>query len=167
MNYQITKNQHYVPQCLLKHFSYLQKSKKKINIFDITKASVRYNQQLTKVFSQNYFYDKDNSVETILSDKIESPASTIIDEIVKDDFSILSSPENWIHLLKFISTLIHRTPEAEEKLLSFIQTNFQSFAKELLRLNNFPSEASPPFINFESRDGFVSLITLQARGNAS
>lgn len=165
MNYQSTKNQHYVPKCLLKNFCYLNKNKKKINIFDVVNRTVRYNQAIKNVFSQNYFYGKDtsidDSVEAILANKIEDPASTIIDEIIQGNLSILDSPENKIHLLKFVSTLIHRTPEAKEGMLSFIQTGFQSFSKELLRLNNFPSEARPPIVSFKDTDVFAAFSTLQ------
>ena len=159
MSYQSTKNQHYVPQCLLKHFGYLNKNKKKINVFDAINKTVRYNQAINNVFSQNYFYGKDisidDSVEAILANKIEAPASSIIDKIIQGDLSIISSPESKIHLLTFVSTLIHRTPEAKEGMLSFIQTGFQSFSKELLRLNDFPPEVRPPIIGRVSSSYFV------------
>ena len=166
MSYQSTKNQHYVPQCLLKHFCYLNKNKKKINVFDAVNKTVRYNQAINNVFSQNYFYGKDisidDSVEAILANKIEDPASSIIDKIIQGDLSIISSPESKIHLLTFVSTLIHRTPEAKEGMLSFIQAGFQSFSKELLRLNDFPAEVNPPIIGFKDTDVFAAFSTLQA-----
>lgn len=166
MNYQSTKNQHYVPQCLLKNFCYLNKNKKKINIFDVTNRTSRYNQAIKNVFSQNYFYGKDtsidDSVEAILANKIEDPASPIIDEIIQGNLSILDSPENKIHLLKFVSTLVKRTPEAKEGMRSFMQTGFQSVSKELLRLNDFSPEIRPPIISFKDTDVFAAYSTLQA-----
>ena len=61
-NLQVTKNQHYIPQCLLKQFSKDDKGIRKINIFDVKQLSFRNRQSIKNVFSQNYFYDKDNSV---------------------------------------------------------------------------------------------------------
>jgi len=43
MTEQITKNQHYVPRLLLNHFGYDVKKIKRINIFDMTRGTVRYN----------------------------------------------------------------------------------------------------------------------------
>ena len=92
-NQQVTKNQHYIPQCLLKQFSKDDKGIRKINIFDVKKLSFRNRQSIKNVFSQNYFYDKDNSVENILSSIIESPNSPVIDSIIRGEVNIISDSE--------------------------------------------------------------------------
>ncbi len=100
---QITKNQHYVPQCLLKHFGCDAKKSNKINVFDIDRSTVRYNQSIKEVFSQNYFYDKDNLIENFIANQIESPASKIIDAIVSENFNIIS--EDILTLHRFINPI--------------------------------------------------------------
>ncbi|MDJ0798659.1 MAG: DUF4238 domain-containing protein [Calothrix sp. MO_167.B12] len=174
MNKQVTKNQHYVPQCLLKHFSWDDRNLKRINIFDTVRSTTRYNQAIKEVFSRNYFYDRDNSVEDLLGNEIESPASPIIDEIIEgniDDLLNFSGNkssdkkfiENKFKLVKFIICLLYRTPEAREKSLSSIQTHIQSIVRELLRQNNFdPEEASKGYLNVEDKSSLGSLITLQS-----
>ena len=123
---QITKNQHYVPKCLLKFFCWEDKKINKTNVFDIPRSSFRYSQSIENICSQNYFYDKDNMVENILSQKIEDPAAALISSIVHHDTAVLDSLENWICLLTFVSTLLSRTPKTKDKANSIIQTNIQS-----------------------------------------
>jgi hypothetical protein len=157
---QRTINQHYVPQCLLKHFCKNIKNVERLNIFDIARSHIRYNQSIKENFSQNYFYDKDNSIESLLSQKVESPAAIVIDKIVSGQLDILD--EDRPALLKFISALLFRTPEARAKALSFINSFFESMVEKLLSLNGFdPNEASKGWIQPKDPSDLVSLITLQ------
>lgn len=159
MSKQITKNQHYVPQCLLKHFGCDAKKGKRINIFDIERSVVRYNQSVKEVFSQNYFYGKDNEVENFLAKKIEEPASKVLDKIVDGDFNIVS--EDASILRRFILSLFYRTPEASERVSGFVNSQLESMVRELLSLNGFdPEAASAGRFNFY-QDRLASLITVQ------
>jgi len=159
----ITKNQHYVPQCLIKHFSWEEKKDKyKVNIFDTIQEFTRYNQSIKNVCASNYFYGKDNRVENILSEKIETPVSPLIDSILKDNFSILKLEQNWMNLLKFISTLLFRTPQSRNKVTSHIQKQAQSWSRELFRLNNIdPEEAERVSLNINEPETLVSWATLE------
>jgi hypothetical protein len=85
---QVTKNQHYVPQCLLRYFGYDVRRKRKLNVFDTTRSVARYNQSVKEIFSQNYFYGKDNEIENFLAEKVEGPASKILEKIVNGDCEI-------------------------------------------------------------------------------
>lgn len=159
---QVTKNQHYVPQCLLKFFSWEDKKERKTNIFDIPRDSFRYSQSIKNICSQNYFYDKDNMVENILSEKIETPVAPLISSIVHHDVTALDSPENWMRLLIFVATLLSRTPKAMDKMDSVIQTNIQSFSRELLRLNGMDSRnADGVRLKINDEAALISLLTLQ------
>ncbi|MBD2313495.1 DUF4238 domain-containing protein [Desertifilum sp. FACHB-1129] len=159
MSKQITKNQHYVPQCLLKHFCFDAKKGKKINIFDIERSVVRYNQSVKEVFSQNYFYGKDNEVETFMAENIEGSASKVLDKIVDGDFTIVD--EDVLTLHRFILSLFYRTPEASERVSGFVNSQLESVVRELLSLNGFdPEEASAGRFNFY-QDRLASLITVQ------
>jgi len=158
----ITKNQHYVPQCLLKFFSWEDKKTRKTNVFDITRVSFRYDQPIKNICSQRYFYDTDNMVENILSEKIEAPAAPLISSIVHHDTTVLDSPENWIRLLIFISTLLSRTPKVIDRMDSIIQTNIQSISRELLRLNGMDSRnADGVKLKINDEAPLISLLTLQ------
>lgn len=159
MSKQITKNQHYVPQCLLKHFGFDAKKEKKINVFDIERSVVRYNQSVKEVFSQNYFYGKDNEVETFMAENIEDSASKVLDKIVNGDFTIVD--EDVLTLHRFILSLFYRTPEASERVSGFVNSQLESVVRELLSLNGFdPEEASAGQFNFY-QDRLASLITVQ------
>lgn len=159
MSKQITKNQHYVPQCLLKHFGCDARKGKKINVFDIERSVVRYNQSVKKVFSQNYFYGKDNEVETFMAEKVESPASKILDKIVDGDFNIVD--EDVLTLHRFVLSLFCRTPEASKRVSGFVNSHLESTVRELLSLNGFdPEEASAGRLNF-CQDRLASRITVQ------
>ncbi|MDG2990486.1 DUF4238 domain-containing protein [Candidatus Synechococcus calcipolaris G9] len=159
---QITKNQHYVPQCLLKFFSWEDKKERKTNVFDIPRYSFRYSQSIKKICSQNYFYDTDNMVENILSQKIEAPTAPLISSIVHHDTTVLDSSENWIRLLIFVSTLLSRTPKVMDRMDSIIQTNIQSISRELLRLNGMDSRnADGVKLKIDDEAPLISLLTLQ------
>ncbi len=162
MNKHITINQHYVPQCLLKHFGWnAKRGVKRINIFDIARLNVRYNQLVENVFSQNYFYDKDNLIEKFLSLKIEAPASRVINEIVAGNFDVIEIEDNQSILLKFISSLLCRTPEARKKTIEFVNTQLESIVREGLRLNGFdPEEASKGYFEFQDPSRLVSYMVL-------
>lgn len=159
MNEQITKKQHYVPQCLLKNFGFGTKKRKKINVFDIERSVIRYDQPVKEVFSQNYFYDKDNKVENFMAENIESSASKVLDKIVDGDFTVVD--EDVLALHRFILSLFYRTPEASERASGFINSQLESIVRELLSLNGFdPEEASAGQFNFH-QDQLASLITVQ------
>ncbi|MGB5962604.1 MAG: DUF4238 domain-containing protein [Coleofasciculaceae cyanobacterium] len=165
MNKQITSNQHYVPQSLLCHFGWKSKKNKKrndrINIFDIARLTVRYNQAIAGAFSQNYFYDKDNLIEDFLGTKIEDPASIVINEIVNGNDDIIEIEDNQSILLKFISSLLCRTPEARKKVIALVNTQVESIVREGLRLNGFdPEEASKGHFEFQDYRNLASYITL-------
>jgi hypothetical protein len=174
MKKQITKKQHFVPRCLLKHFT--QDNEKTINIFDINKYQLRTDQKISEVFYQNYFYDRDNEVEDTLA-TIESDASPLIDKIIKENKSLLEyidldtsdqhiktiehKMENKIKLLMFINLLWSRTPVAQEKAIAGLQAHVQSISKELLRLNHFnPDEAKKTSLEIENESGIISSIAL-------
>jgi Protein of unknown function (DUF4238) len=161
-NKQITKNQHYIPQCLLKHFSKDDKGVRKINIFDVKRSSFRNSQSIKNVFSQNYFYDKDNSVESILGNIIESPNSLIIDSIIRGETNIVRESVNWLNLLKFIAVLCSRTPQARDLLISFTNQHLISFSKELFRLNDIdPKKADNLSIKIQDQSSWASVSALQ------
>lgn len=158
MSKQITKKQHYVPQFLLKHFACDGSNGKKINIFDMDRSDMRYGQPVEKVFSQNYFYDKDNQVENFLAEKIEGPASIVVNKIVSGNFNIIS--EDLLTLHRFILSLFFRTPEATERVSGFVNSHLESIVREGLSLNGFdPEEASAGKFNF-NQDILASQITL-------
>ena len=162
MNKQITKNQHYVPQCLLKHFCFDAK-KGKINVFDIERSVVRDNQSVKEVFSQNYFYGKDNKVETFMA-KIEGSASKVLDKIVAGDFTIADEDVLTLHM--FILSLFQRTPAATKRVIEFVNSYLESVVRELLIFNGFdPKEASAGRLNFD-QDKLASEITVQGVVNA-
>ena len=161
-NQQVTKNQHYIPQCLLKQFSKDDKGIRKINIFDVKQLSFRNRQSIKNVFSQNYFYDKDNSVENILSSIIESPNSPVIDSIIRGEVNIISDPINWLNLLKFIAVLCSRTPQARDLLISFTNQHLISFSKEFFRLNGIDQKkANSLSLNIKDQSSWASISALQ------
>ncbi|GCL40281.1 hypothetical protein SR1949_54170 [Sphaerospermopsis reniformis] len=103
----ITINQHYVPQFLLRNFGW--KAKKgifRINIFDTKNCSIRPNQNISQVFSQNFFYDQDTSIEKFLNE-IETPASTLVEQVINGNFKILENENNKSLIMAFISSFRH------------------------------------------------------------
>lgn len=130
---QTTKNQHYVPQFLLRGFDSTGHEKPKVHIFDVERNIFREKQAVTNVFSQNYFYDNNNEVENFLSSNIEGPASEVISRIRRDDFSVLD--KDGTELIKFMCCQDARTVEGREDALNFINAHFHPIVSDLDRLN--------------------------------
>ncbi len=123
----ITKNQHYVPQFILRGFE-TSESSEKLNIYDVPRHQIRPRQGIKKVFSQNYFYDKDNVVEKYLNNDIETPASIEINKLKNGDFSGLNSNST---LIKFLSCQNSRTIESREDVLNFLNASFEQMISSL------------------------------------
>ncbi|HBN9510203.1 TPA: DUF4238 domain-containing protein [Pseudomonas aeruginosa] len=130
-----TRNQHYVPQFLLKGFSLESSASPKVHIFDISKDVVRFNQSVSEVFSQNYFYDKENEIENFLSINVEAPASCIINEFRGGNFERLNN--NNSVLIKFLCCQYERTVEARDDALRFINAHFKQIVADIARLNEW------------------------------
>ena len=76
----ITINQHYVPRFLLDGFRINPSDEElaKVNVLRIRHTKFLFNQSVKEVFSQNYFYDKDNAIESFIESHIETPSSKLI-----------------------------------------------------------------------------------------
>lgn len=130
----ITKNQHYVPQLLLRNFS---SDDEVINVYDHVRSSQRSG-NIKKFFSENYFYDRDNLVENFLSTEIEGPAATVINEIIRDPKSH-TSQERGV-LLRFIMVQLTRTPEAAATTNNVAEGFLDTLSAGVAELNDLPTE---------------------------
>jgi len=118
MTGQIRKNQHYVAQFLLGGFDIESGgATPKINIFDVQRNSLRFDQAVKEVFAQNYFYDKDNQIENFISEHIEGPAAEQINKLRNGDFASLNSRDT--RLIKFLCCQNSRTVEARRDALNW------------------------------------------------
>lgn len=139
----MTKNQHYVPQFILNGFDTAKNKTPRINIFDIQRNEFRLEQSTKEVFSQNYFYDKNNKIENFLDKHIETPASILIGKLKGFDLSVLNSSN--ICLIKFICCQLYRTVEARQDTLTFINSHIEKIISDLSRFNNIEIENPKDF----------------------
>lgn len=128
----ITKNQHFVPQSLIKHFS---KADEVVNIFDSKRNISRPPTSVACVLSENYFYDRDNLVENFLAQNIEGPAAPIFESIVANPTMPIIC--NRINLLRFVTVQLNRTPSALSASLQNIDNVTSSLIRQLGELNGF------------------------------
>jgi hypothetical protein len=158
---QITARQHIVPQLLLKYWDCGVSKEKKIHIFDMKKLEVRLNQSIRKNFTEKYRYGKDGLVEELLADKIEGPASSLIEKIVNGDFNIIG--ENSLILEKFILSQFFRTPQSSKKASEFINLQFESIGQEFLSLNGLDlKEAIAKKLKVDDDDNLAAELTINA-----
>jgi hypothetical protein len=156
---QRTKKQHFVPQLLLQYWDYDGRKEKKINIFDIKKLEVRFNQTIKEAFAENYRYGKDGLVEDLLADKIEGPASSLVKKIVNGNFNIIN--ENSLILQQFILSQFLRTPQASKEASEFIDSLSESIQRNFLNLNGLDlKEAIAKEPKFYDDDNLASELTL-------
>lgn len=133
---ELTKNQHFVPRSLLRHFA--TGNDEEVHIFDSTRNRVRPS-SIRKVLAQNYFYDDDNTVEKFLAEKVEGPAAAAIDSIVKYP----SQPIKPRHaeLLTFIAVQMARTPGSQRDALDFVDGFNSMIFEQYAEINGHPSES--------------------------
>lgn len=134
MSGHITKNQHYVPQFLLSGFKIEESKYDKINIYDLERNQIRKNQLIKNIFSQNYFYDKDNLIENFLSSSIERPASKIINDVKKGKYQCLQDSNT--ALIKFFCCQEKRTVEARNDYFNCLNSYLHLMIDELNELND-------------------------------
>ncbi|MDO9483897.1 MAG: DUF4238 domain-containing protein [Hydrogenophaga sp.] len=131
-----TKNQHYVPRLLLRHFA--TGVEEEVQVFDSTRTLSR-SSIVRRVFSQNFFYDDDNSMEAFLAKEIESPANGPIKAIVADPAQLIVPGHP--ALLLFIAVQMTRTPGARHELMNFVDAFSGSLFEQLAELNDLSIEA--------------------------
>lgn len=137
----MTKNQHYVPQFLLRNFSTRHRRSDRIHVFDTIRYVLRCNQNISEVCSQNYFYDDDNWVEKFLEANVETPAAAEIHAMCSQDREVPDFPSRAI--ARFITVQFARTAEAANRTLAAANGLIGTMSQELLRLNDFGEAAAP------------------------
>lgn len=133
---EVTKNQHFVPRLLLRHFAGGEDGT--VQIYDSVRGVLRPATSIRRVLSQNYFYDDDNVVEQFLAKHVEGPAAPIIGAIVASPDSPIQA--GCIDLLRFISVQMNRTPQALDTALEWIDKYTGTLFQRLGELNGFSAE---------------------------
>lgn len=112
----MTKHQHYVPQFYLKNFS---SNKKSIVLYRIKgKRPPVKNAAIKNICSEDYFYDRDNSIETSLSQK-EDDWSAVLKEIIEQ--KQINQLTDKISLREFVSYQYMRTRGLLNHVSSMVQ----------------------------------------------
>lgn len=143
----ITKNQHYVPQFLLKKFkiSPSRDNKVQIRLFDKHSQTTEV-KSIKHVFAEDYFYDKDNLVENQLG-VVETQAANHINKIINGDFSVLKTATD--ALLQFISSQYSRTEQVRNQIHKMINDVQMHLVKSTFEVNK---DISPFKKGFESEN---------------
>ncbi|MDW1950519.1 DUF4238 domain-containing protein [Vibrio sp. 780] len=128
-----TKNQHFVPQCLLRNFT---SEGDVVNIYDSSRKKLRNPTSVARVLSENYFYDKDNIVENFLAVHIEGPASRVF-KLIRGESDKSLDIEDQISILRFIMVQLSRTPSALSTSLNNLYTLMDDVIQQLGELNGF------------------------------
>ncbi|HLX53300.1 MAG TPA: DUF4238 domain-containing protein [Aquella sp.] len=133
---QKTVNQHYVPQLLLKKFAKTMEvtgraTKYQLQVYDKNTGKHRID-LVSNIFSQKYFYDTDNQIESSLS-KLETKVAPIINKLIAE----LSIPTN-LDLeifLKFICCQYLRTLTMRERSNQTIDKIQMDIVKSIFEAN--------------------------------
>ncbi|WP_431819488.1 DUF4238 domain-containing protein [Burkholderia sp. F1] len=133
---ELTKNQHFVPRLLLRHFT--TSSDEDVQIFDSTRNKVR-SSSIRRVLARNNFYDDDNAVEKFLAEKVEGPAAAAVDSIVADPNRVIEP--GLPALLTFIAVQMARTPGTQSQALDFIDGFSSKVFEQFAELNGHPVES--------------------------
>ncbi|EKB1992535.1 DUF4238 domain-containing protein [Vibrio parahaemolyticus] len=131
-----TRNQHFVPRCLLKNFT---SDDNVVNIYDSYRGKLRNPTSIDRVLAENYFYDRDNVVENFLAEYIEEPASRVLKMFRGESNAPLDSKAQ-IDLLRFIVVQLNRTPSALSTTLNTLYSLMNEVIKQLGAMNNFSED---------------------------
>ncbi|EGR1421448.1 DUF4238 domain-containing protein [Vibrio cholerae] len=157
----ITINQHYVPRFLLEGFRVNPVDEKlaKINVLMIRNSKLLRSQSVSEVFSQNYFYDKDNRIENFIECHIESPSSKLINQFRNGKFNSLN--KDCQCLTKLLCCQLMRTQEALNESLRVSEERTYHIAEELLEQNEIAYEDDVRdlfHLDFQDRDAKRNVI---------
>ena len=136
----ITINQHYVPRFLLDGFRINPSDEElaKVNVLRIRHTKFLFNQSVKEVFSQNYFYDKDNAIESFIESHIETPSSKLIKQFRSGVFDNLNVDCKC--LTKFFCCQLMRTQETLNETLRYSEEHSYHIAEDLLEQNGMEYE---------------------------
>lgn len=133
----LPKNQHYVPQELLKGFF---SEGKKIHIFDVQKNEFYWNQSTRNWFAERYFYQapedtrapSGEGLEDLLANKIEGPSSPLIKDIRdKESVKILEDHDNLNNIINLMQVQATRTKQARDDLIKLYSSRMSHSKKQL------------------------------------
>lgn len=133
---ELTRNQHFVPRMLLRHFT--TGSDEDVQIFDSTRNKVR-SSSIRRVLSRNNFYDDDNAVEKFLAEKVEGPAAPAVNSIIADPNQAIEP--GLPALLTFIAVQMARTPATQSQALDFVDGFSSMVFEQFAELNGHPTES--------------------------
>lgn len=110
---QVTKNQHYVPQFLLRHFSIPNSRERSIAMIDLNDEKSPHfipNAKIKGQCSKNYTYGEDGEMEKALSVLEGSAASSLKKVIESDKLSFRRKDTDDVNILRFVAAQVGRTP---------------------------------------------------------
>lgn len=152
----ITKNQHYVPQLLIRNFAI----KGKVWTYDGARDILRSSKP-EGVLSENFYYDKDNQVENFLC-TVETLAAPKIAQILANPTERV--PRQDSDLLRFVLVQLGRTPSAYGTAKGNLKNYTDSYVTQQLKiLGHDPKEFEG--ISIELRDE-KDLLRISAIGSA-
>lgn len=103
------KNQHYVPQMLLRGFAVNSTNGRMVSVYNLEKHLLIPSASIKGQCSKNYYYGSDGTIEKKLG-KLEAVVSNVFRDIVKSKTPPRYGSEDWLHLNTFFATQFGRTP---------------------------------------------------------
>lgn len=128
----ITKNQHYVPRCVLKHFT--TNGKTHINKFSFSDESLE-GKNIEKVCALKYFYGKEQDIEKIYGLSEDDMAKILDEKLTKGDVNV--TQEEMVHIKAFIGAQSTRTPN-DTKLVNDVAKGTVDALLKLKEVENIP-----------------------------
>lgn len=114
-------NQHYVPQGLLKHFSFGKKKKGKIYFCDKNRLKIeKFNTpSIENVACERFMYNYQNSSESLENDffsEIDTKGAETIDKIIREQGIDLLIKNELVSIFDFVAAQILRVPRSREDM---------------------------------------------------
>lgn len=120
------KRQHYVPQFYQRFFSNGEDCLPNLNLIS---GEINWKSSINRQAQSDYFYGKDNGMEEFLDKEIETPASNVLKNIIKNACINEINNNEYIILMKYIALQFTRTKKMSRDLNTLTNKSTEEFIR--------------------------------------
>ena len=154
----MTKNQHFIPQVLLRNFS-CDKKRRMINIYLLKFNEIKYAVGLTDQASKRYLYGADQKLEKVFC-HFETLFGHVLKKLLNEDINLNDNEEAVLRL--FMILQLNRTPIAEKNYHHQINMLFKNtlshYPKYKKIIDDFSIELTHPYYDLLNLSLRVSFL---------
>lgn len=130
---QRTKNQHFVPQMLLRRFAVPNTRERAVAAFNLETNKTVPIASISGQCARSFYYGKDGTIERSLA-RVEGAAALAIDSVIKSQVPAEPETKEWADIITFLAVQRGRTPgsvNASNQRLAAMMDQARKFARSV------------------------------------